>query len=63
LFGDRFSHADIAISCLLTFIDGAYPQVSAGLSIDALRAVQRSLEATEPFREISQPFTISPPNA
>ena len=61
-FGDRLSHADIAISCLLTFIDGAYPEVSDGLSIDGLRSVQRSLEASELFREISQPFEIPQPN-
>jgi len=62
LFGDRLSHADIAISCLLSFIDAAVPEVSDGLSIDGLRSVQRSLEASELFREISQPFERPPPN-
>ncbi len=63
LFGELPSHADIAISCLLTFIDGAYPQVSDGVSIEALRSVQRALEATELFREILQPFDIPLPNS
>jgi glutathione S-transferase len=63
LFGNGLSHPDIAVSCLLTFIDGAYPQASHGLPLEALRAVQRSLEATPHFREISQPFDIPKPKA
>ena len=55
-FGDTMGHADIAVACALRFVSEAHPGVIDAAREPALAAHAARCEATEPFREIAQPF-------
>ena len=59
-FGDRLTHADIAVAVMWRFIADAHPGLVAPEDYPALAAMAARLEVTELFRTISQPFI--PPN-
>jgi glutathione S-transferase len=55
-FGDRIGHADVAVACVLRFGAEALPDAVDLTRFPALAAHCARLEATEVFRDISQPF-------
>ena len=55
-FGDRISHADIAVACVLRFTHEAHPQLFEAAYYPALAAHAARCEALPPFREIVQPL-------
>lgn len=55
-FGDRIGHADIAVAATLRFLGEAHPGLAPLAAYPTLAADAARLEATEVFREISQPF-------
>lgn len=55
-FGDRITHADIAVGCALRFINEAHPGLVATTGYPALRDHAAMLEALPVFRTIQQPF-------
>jgi glutathione S-transferase len=55
-FGDRIGHADVAVAATLRFLGEAHPGLAPLAGYPALAADAARLEATEVFREISQPF-------
>jgi glutathione S-transferase len=63
LLGDALSHTDVAVTCLLTFIDGAYPRVGQDLALNTLRTLQSTLEADATFRQVWQAFDIPEPRS
>jgi glutathione S-transferase len=58
-FGDRISHADVAIAAMLRFIADAHPGLIAMDAFPALSAHAARLEALPVFQAISQPFVFS----
>jgi glutathione S-transferase len=58
-FGDRISHADVAIAAMLRFIADAHPGLIAMGAFPALSAHAARLEALPVFQAISQPFVFS----
>jgi glutathione S-transferase len=61
LFGDAPSHADIAASCMLTFIAGAHPGYLDAFSLPALRALNARVEAWPEAQQTLQPFDVPLP--
>jgi glutathione S-transferase len=59
-FGDRMSHADIAVAVVLRFLADAHPGLVSMAQFPALSAHAARLEALPVFQAISQPF-IAPP--
>jgi len=59
-FGDRMSHADIAVAVVLRFLADAHPGLVSMAQFPALSAHAARLEALPVFQLISQPF-IAPP--
>jgi glutathione S-transferase len=57
-FGDRMSHADVAVACVLRFAREALPGRFYHARRPALVAHGERCEALPVFREISQPFTV-----
>jgi len=55
-FGDRISHADIAVACALRFADEAHPGLVDRAALPALAQSTDALEAMAVFQEIRQPF-------
>jgi glutathione S-transferase len=55
-FGDRISHADIAVVCGLRHADDANPGLIGWQNYPALRGLFDRLEGTEVFQRISQVF-------
>jgi glutathione S-transferase len=55
-FGERISHADIAIACVLRFVGEAHAGRFPLAARPALAAHAERFEAMEVFREIYQPF-------
>lgn len=55
-FGDRLTHADIALAAGLRFLNEAHPGLVAMAGYPRLAADAARLEALPVFREISQPF-------
>lgn len=55
-FGDRLSHADVAVATAVRFVSEAHPALVDLARFPALGAATRSLEDLPLFREISQPF-------
>ena len=55
-FGEKISHADIAVACVLRFIDEAHAGRFPLASLPALAAHATMCEARDEFREIFQPF-------
>lgn len=60
-FGDALSHADIAVACVLRFVQEAHPGVFDDSRWRALAAHAARCEALGPFQEIMQPFHVTPP--
>ncbi len=56
-FGDRISHADIAVACALRFVTEALPGVVDLAALPRLHDHCARLEALAVFRETVQPFT------
>ncbi|HCL66618.1 MAG TPA: glutathione S-transferase [Rhizobium sp.] len=55
-FGDRITHADIAVACALRHIGDAHPGFISASEVPALAAHCERLEALPVFKTISQPF-------
>ena len=55
-FGDRFGHADIAVTCALRHLRDSLPDLFGEEDYPALSAHCRAMEAMPVFVEISQPF-------
>lgn len=63
-FGPSIGHADITVACSLRFLGDAHPglfDLAEGWPMLAAHAVK--CEALAPFREINQPFTVTPPKS
>lgn len=61
-FGPSIGHADIAVACVLRFLGDAHPglfDLSEGWPLLAAHAA--GCEALDVFREIQQPFKVTPP--
>ena len=57
--GAALSHADIAITCALTFVANAHPQLlSRAPSLTALRDLSGRCEALPNFAAVYQPFVV-----
>lgn len=60
-FGERIGHADIAVACALRFLGDAHAglfDLAEGWPMLAAHAAK--CEALPPFREIQQPFSVTP---
>lgn len=55
-FGDRISHADIAMSCAVRFTHEAHPAVFDARRWPSIAAHAARCEELQPFRDIQQPF-------
>ncbi|HLP69432.1 MAG TPA: glutathione S-transferase family protein [Rhizobium sp.] len=55
-FGDRITHADIAVTCALRHIGDSHPGFISAADVPALAAHCERLEALPVFKAISQPF-------
>jgi glutathione S-transferase len=55
-FGDRLSHADIAVGCVWHFVMAAHPRLVPVEDYANLAALSERLEALPAFRAIHQPF-------
>lgn len=61
-FGPSIGHADIAVGCVLRFLGDAHPglfDLSEGWPLLAAHAAR--CETLDVFREIQQPFKVTPP--
>ncbi len=56
--GERISHADIAVTCAMTFIRDAHPGFLAEGEFPCLREMADRLESSELFAEARQPFLV-----
>jgi glutathione S-transferase len=56
----ELSHADVAVTCLLTFITQAQPSLLSRVRIPGLWALRERCEALSEFRDVSAPFTVGP---
>ncbi len=55
-FGDRITHADIAVACTMRHLGDSHPNIAAGANTPALKAHCKKMEAMPVFREIFQAF-------
>jgi glutathione S-transferase len=55
-FGEKISHADIALACVLRFTGEAHPQLFDAARYPALGAHAARCEALPSFKEIAQPL-------
>ena len=55
-FGDRLGHADVAVACVLRFVNEAHPGLIPMASYPALGDAAARLEALPVFQKISQRF-------
>lgn len=55
----RLTHADVAVTCLLTFISEAQPALWERVSLPKLRALQAHCEQLPEFRRVFAPFTVA----
>jgi glutathione S-transferase len=60
--GERISHADIAVACLMRFTSEAHPGLLDRARFPALHALSEQCEALPAFREIAQPFKVTMKN-
>jgi glutathione S-transferase len=58
-FGDRLSHADVAVACALRFGREAHPALIEPVLGPALREHAARCEALPDFQRISQPLTVA----
>jgi glutathione S-transferase len=59
-FGEKISHADVAVACVLRFTGEAHPRLFAAANYPALGAHGARCEALAAFAEIQQP--LMPPS-
>ena len=57
-FLEAFSHADIAVACVLRFVAEAHPSILETMPRLALSAHARHYESTELFQRIAQPLHV-----
>ncbi|NJM83752.1 MAG: glutathione S-transferase family protein [Tabrizicola sp.] len=57
-FGDRISHADIALTCAWRFLSEAHPGLVPAATAPALASYAAAFEAEPVFREMAQPFVF-----
>ncbi len=62
-FGDRISHADIAVGCVLRFLSEAHPDVFDKAAWPALTKHAAACEALPEFAAVVMPFFVAPPKA
>ena len=55
-FGDRITHADIAVACTMRHLNDSHPDMIESVSTPALVAHCTKMEAMPIFKEISQAF-------
>jgi glutathione S-transferase len=55
-FGDRMTHADIAVACAMQHLAASHPDIAADTMKPALDAHCARMEAMPVFKEIYQPF-------
>ncbi len=55
-FGDRLTHADIAVACTMQHLAASHPDIAAGANIPALKAHCEKMEAMPVFKQIFQAF-------
>jgi glutathione S-transferase len=55
-FGDRMTHADIAVACTMQHLTASHPDIAAAKVTPALDAHCAKMEAMPVFKEIFQPF-------
>ena len=55
-FGDRMTHADIAVACAFQHLAASHPDIATNANIPALKAHCAKMEAMPVFREIFQIF-------
>jgi glutathione S-transferase len=55
-FGDRITHADITVACVLRFVSDVHPRLYSRDAHPALAEFCQQAENLDAFREISQPF-------
>lgn len=55
----RLTHADIALTCLLTFIMEAQPALLSRVTLPKLRALQAYCEQLPEFRRVFAPFAVA----
>jgi glutathione S-transferase len=60
-FGERMTHADIAVACALRFVGEALPGVFDAARWPKLANHARACEAHEAFSGVVQPFQVTPP--
>ncbi len=58
---ERLTHADIAVTCLLTFITEAQPSLLGGVSTPKLLRLRERCESRPEFRAVFAPFTVNLP--
>lgn len=59
-FGERLGHADVAVACMLRFLDEAHPDVFEAAHWPALSAHAAACEALPAFAAVVQPFYVAP---
>lgn len=55
-FGERITHADVAVATTMRFLGEAHPQLIGKTNLPGLRAHAERMEALPAFQAISQPF-------
>lgn len=55
-FGDRMTHADIAVACAMQHLAASHPDIAAAANTPALAAHCEKMEAMPVFKEIFQAF-------
>ena len=55
-FGDRLTHADIAVACAIQHLGASHPDIADSAKAPALDAHCAKMEAMPVFKEIFQPF-------
>ena len=58
-FGDKLNHADIAVACMLRFLNDALPSAFDMTRYPALARHSAESEALPVFRSIAQPFEVT----
>ncbi|HEX2576090.1 MAG TPA: glutathione S-transferase family protein [Aquihabitans sp.] len=60
-FGERMTHADVAVGCALRFVSEALPGVFDAVRWPKLAAHTQACEAHGDFAAVVQPFHVTPP--
>ncbi|WP_293676435.1 glutathione S-transferase family protein [uncultured Phenylobacterium sp.] len=60
-FGERLTHADVIVGCVLRFVREAHPDVFDAARWPVLAAHAEACEALPEFKAAVQPFHVAPP--